>query len=182
MDRYDELFFRVAEHDDELAFKTLFDQFFSPLCVFACRYVYDRDECEDIVQEVFLKFWINRRKIVVRNSLRNLLVTAVKHSCIDFLRLQDEEQSAKEYLMEHPDDDDGSNIFALDELEQIMDKALSTLPANARRSFEMNRFECKTYSEIAALQNLSVRTVESHIAKALKLLRTELRDFLPPQI
>ena len=89
----DSLFWRIAIKDDEIAFRTLFFQFFSPLCVFAHRYIDRWETCEDIVQETFFKIWKNRKNIEINTSIRNFLITSVKNTCIDFLRKQETEQN-----------------------------------------------------------------------------------------
>ena len=85
----DKLFWNIAVNDDENAFKTLFFQFFSPLCIFAHRYIERWETCEDVVQESFLKIWENRKSIRIETSARNFLVTSVRNNCIDYLRKQE---------------------------------------------------------------------------------------------
>ncbi|MDR3309514.1 MAG: RNA polymerase sigma-70 factor [Tannerella sp.] len=176
----DELFRRMAWKDDEEAFRIIFYRFFSPLCVFSMRYIRQKETCEDIVQETFLKIWKNRQSLEIRTSSRNLLITAVKNSCIDYLRKQESEYRRQEQY--NPDDDltdSPEDIYSAAELEQILHAALAKLPDNIRTVFEMNRFEGKTYAKIAEEQNISVKTVESYMTKSLKLLRIELKDFMP---
>jgi RNA polymerase sigma-70 factor (ECF subfamily) len=174
----DALFWKIALHDDEEAFRTLFFHFFTPLCVFAMRYVSNRETCEDIVQDIFLKIWKNRKTIEINGSGRNFIVTSVKNACIDYLRKQENEQIWKEKLTENKEYS-SDDLYSVVELEQMLDSALAKLPENIRTVFEMNRFEGKTYAKIAAEQNLSVKTIEAYMSKALKLLRTELKDYLP---
>ncbi|MDR1676610.1 MAG: RNA polymerase sigma-70 factor [Tannerella sp.] len=179
MNYYDEQFRKVAMKDDESAFRTLFYQFFTPLCGYAMRYVPNREDREDIVQETFLKLWKNRKSLEVNRSFRNFLVTSVKNACIDFRRRQDTEANGKEGLAHHPIDESPEELYAVTELEQMLDTALARLPEAVRNAFVMNRFEGKAYSEIAEAQQISVKTVEAYMSKALKLLRAELSDFLP---
>lgn len=178
-DAIDQLFWRIALKDDEEAFRSLFLEFFSSLCVFAHRHIDDWDTCEDIVQDTFFKIWKNRKSIEINSSCRNFLITSVRNSCIDYLRKQDlirewQEKEIQEKA-KYPLDD----LYSRIELEQMLLKALAKLPENIRNVFELNRFEGKSYKEIAELQGVSVKTVESHISKALRILRTELRDYLP---
>jgi len=176
----DSLFWKIALKDDEEAFRLLFYNFFPPLCVFAARYIPDKETCEDIVQEVFLKIWKNRKRLEINTSARNFLVTAVKNSCIDHQRKRDTEENYRTYqsLLNHQmmTSDD---IYTIRELEEMIHESLNKLPDNIRLVFEMNRFEGKTYSEIASQLNISVKTVEAYMSKALKILRVELKDYLP---
>jgi len=175
----DQLFWRIALKDDEDAFRSLFFEFFSSLCVFAHRYVDDWNTCEDLVQDTFFKIWKNRKSIEINTSSRNFLITSVRNSCIDHLRKQDsarvwQEKEAKDKTGYTSDD-----LYSHIELEQMLTSALSKLPENIREVFELNRFDGKTYKEIAEEKNISVKTVEAHMTKALKVLRIELKDYLP---
>ena len=158
---------------------SLFYNFFPSLCVYAGRYIDNKEECEDIVQDTFFKIWRTRKSLEITSSARNLLVTTVKNSCIDYLRKKEveytymERQAKKEWLMYQDD------VYSTMELEEIISRALSQLPENLRQVFEMNRFDGLTYAQIAEKQNISVKTVESYMSKSLKMMRTELKDYLP---
>lgn len=179
----DGLFWKIAIKDDEIAFRTLFFQFFSPLCVFAHRYIDRWETCEDIVQETFFKIWKNRKNIEINTSSRNFLITSVKNSCIDFLRKQETELNWQQKEIENnPLQYTSGDIYSTIELEQMLSAALAKLPDNIRIVFEKNRFEGMTYTEIAAEHNISVKTVEAYMTKALKHLRIELKDYLPLMI
>ena len=158
----DKLFWNIAVNDDENAFKTLFFQFFSPLCIFAHRYIERWETCEDVVQESFLKIWENRKSIRIETSARNFLVTSVRNN----------------WKISKGDEPSG-DIYSIVELRTMLSEALDKLPENTRLIFEKNRFEGKKYTEIAEEQQISVKTVEAHISKALKILRVELKDYLP---
>ena len=176
----DSLFWRIAIKDDEIAFRTLFFQFFSPLCVFAHRYIDRWETCEDIVQETFFKIWTNRKNIEINTSSRNFLITSVQNTCIDFLRKQETEQNWQQKEIENNTSwYTSGDIYSTIELEQMLSAALAKLPDNIRIVFEKNRFEGMTYTEIAAEHNISVKTVEAYMTKALKHLRVELKDYLP---
>lgn len=175
----DQLFLRIALKDDEEAFRSLFFEFFSSLCVFAHRHVEDWDTCEDLVQDTFFKIWKNRKSIEINISSRNFLITSVRNSCIDYLRKQDSARIWQEREIKDKTGYTSDDLYSHIELEQMLTTALSKLPENIREVFEMNRFEGKTYKEIAEEKNISVKTVEAHMTKALKVLRIELKDYLP---
>lgn len=175
----DKLFWRIALKDDESAFRTLFFQFFSPLCVFAHRYIERRETCEDIVQETFFKIWKNRKGIEINTSTRNFLLTSVRNSCIDYLRKQETEQNWQQREIAKSSAYTNDDLYLVVELEQMLNAALAKLPDKVRVVFEQNRFDGKTYSEIALEHQISVKTVEAYMTKALKHLRIELKDYLP---
>lgn len=175
----DELFKKVTENDDRKAFRALFFQFYSPLCVFAGRYVDNDMACEDIVQEVFFRIWERRKRIFVASSFRNFIVTMVRNGCIDYLRKREQESSWMQWKLDVASEESCGDVYTMQELQVLLKGALEKLPDSVRTSFVMNRFEGKKYAEIAEVQQISVKTVEAHISKALKLLRTELKDYLP---
>lgn len=177
--KIDDLFWKITLKDDNEAFRILFFEFFSALCVFAHKYIERWDVCEDIVQDTFFKVWKNRKKIEIHVSGRNFLITSVRNSCIDYLRKQETERSWKEKEIVEKTDYSTEELYSTIELENILKIALTRLPENIRLAFEKNRFDGKTYAEIAKEQCISVKTVESYITKALRILRVELRDYLP---
>ncbi|MBC8603018.1 RNA polymerase sigma-70 factor [Parabacteroides acidifaciens] len=175
----DLLFWKIAQLDDEDAFRSLFFKFFSSLCVFAHRYIEQWETCEDIVQDTFFKIWKNRKKMIINTSGRNLLLTSVRNSCVDYLRKQEIETSWIQKKSLHKTEYSTDDLYATVELENMLNAALSNLPENIRQVFEMSRFEGLTYTEIATQQRISIKTVEAYITKALKQLRIELKDYLP---
>lgn len=108
----------------------------------------------------------------------NFLVTSVRNNCIDYLRKQELELAWKQWKISKGDEPSG-DIYSIVELRTMLSEALDKLPENTRLIFEKNRFEGKKYTEIAEEQQISVKTVEAHISKALKILRVELKDYLP---
>jgi len=177
----DLLFISILTRDDVTAYKKLFFDFFAPLCLFAKRYVEQKEVCEDIVQGVFFQLWKNRHQITITTSARNFLVTSVRNACIDWIRRRDLETVYRERLFMNgtANEEDTTTLYAVSELEERLNMALAKLPENVRHTFEMNRFDGKTYPVIAEECGISVKTVEAHISRALKLLRAELKDFLP---
>lgn len=83
------------------------------------------------------------------------------------------------FINEYATREDTFSVLAVSELKEQLDKSLAQLPVAVRQAFELNRFEDLTYNEIASQMNISVKTVEAYISKALKLLRVELKDYLP---
>lgn len=175
----DNLFRRIAFHDDEGAFKELFFDFYPSLCVFAQRYISSPETCEDIVQDTFFHLWKNRKKIEVTSSFRNLLITSVKNNCTNYLRKQSVRQRHAEKQVVPDSIDTPETIYTIGELEETLLTALEQMPENVRRAFELSRFENMTYHQIAEEMSVSPKTVEAYISKALSILRVELRDYLP---
>jgi RNA polymerase sigma-70 factor (ECF subfamily) len=175
------LFEQITRQDDVKSFEHLFDQFFAPLTCYANRYIDSLEVCEDIVQELFFKIWKKRRELVIKTSVRNFLVTSIKHSCIDHLRRKETESHyfEKQPTTADSQSDNLEELYAAHELEEMFMTALAKIPPHVREVFEMNRFQELTYREIADAKGLSIKTVESYMSKTLKILRVELKDYLP---
>lgn len=177
-DNADMLFRKVSLQDDEEAFRRLFYDFFAPLCVFAHRYIEEMEACEDIVQETFYRIWKNRKELDIQVSARNFLMTSVRNACLDLIRRQEIEKRWIEKRLKE-ETEEYEDLYTVQELESSLDQALAKLPEPVASAFRMNRFEGKTYAEIAEERQISVKTVEAYISRALKFLRVELKDFLP---
>lgn len=176
---YETLYLQIAFEDNHDAFKKLFFEFYPSLCVFAGRYVSSTETCEDVVQEVFFNIWKNRKTLNIHTSFRNFLVTSVRNSCTDYLRKQ---SSHERYLENHSlstSSPSPCDIYTINELEEMLQAALKKLPTKIQLAFNMSRTQKMTYNEIAVEMDISPKTVESYISQALKLLREELKDYLP---
>lgn len=179
---FENLFRKVAFQDDEQAFKELFLEFYPALRVFAMRYITHEETARDVVQDVFFKIWKDRKNIDINSSFRNFLITSVRNGCTDYLRKQEMENRYREKSMLsdiHASPEEPEEVYTLKELETAIGEALEKLPPNVREAFEMNRFKGMTYVAIAEKMAVSPKTIESYISRALKVLRIELRDYLP---
>ncbi len=176
---FDDLFKRVAFDDDEQAFKVLFVEFYPSLSVFAMRFVDGEEVARDIVQDVFFNVWKGRKSTFVTSSFRNFLITSVRNQCVDYLRRQKLEHQFMEKGRLTGIQTSPEEMYTLKELEVVLNKALAKLPDNVREAFEMNRFKGMTYNAIAEEMEVSPKTIEAYMSKALKILRVELSDYLP---
>ena len=125
------------------------------------------EACEDIVQETFYRIWKNRKDLNIQISARNFLITSVRNACLDLIRK--EEDTEEEF----------EDLYTTQELESLLNQALDKLPEQIASTFRMNRFDGKTYVEIAEEKQISVKTVEAYMTRTLKFLRIELKDYLP---
>ena len=169
----------ITLHDDGVAFRYLFEHYYPSLCLFAKRFIDDRETREDIVQEVFFRLWDKRKQITVTSSAQNYLLTSVRNLCLNYLRRQEVQQPFEESLFDQPDDEEGDRLIQLRELEEQLAQALAQLPSEYRLAFELNRMEGKSLEEVAQRMGVSTRTVERYRDKAIALLQTELKEYLP---
>ena len=176
---YETLYLKIVLEDDHEAFKKLFFEFYHSLCVFAGRYIISPDICEDIVQDVFFNIWKNRKSLNIHSSFRNFLVTSVKNSCTDHLRKESSHNKYIENQTSTSTSPSPIDVYTTNELQEMLQSALDKLPQNIQSAFDMSRNKNMTYKEIALEMDISPKTVESYISRALKTLREELKDYLP---
>ncbi len=166
---------------NEAVFEAVFRQHYAPLCQYGRSIVSDSDEAEEMVQAVFLTMWERRDSLLITVSLKAYLYRAVHNRCLNRLRqiavqAGHREQAAGEL---YADQAGPAQAMLTDELAERLRAAIARLPGQCRRIFEMSRFDELRYAEIAGQLGLSVKTVENQIGKALRLLRSELSDYLP---
>lgn len=175
----DEVLFEKIQAGDVKAFDILFMRYYPLLCAYAKQFV-DFDDGQEIVQDVMVWFWENCSIQVIESSPKNYLFRAVKNRCITLINRNELKQrvvsSMYENLQSQYEDPD---FYIVEELTRNIENALSRLPESYREAFEMNRFQSMTYNEIAEKLNVSSKTVDYRIQQALKLLRVELKDYLP---
>jgi len=163
-------------------YKKLFQLHYNGLVNFVhARYINDWDEARDIVQSTFMKVWKGKDKIDITISEKAYLYQAAKNTALDHIRkyksrinvVHAEDLERLDYTEEPTQhDSDSFHIRA-----QIVE-ALSVLKPKTRQIFELHKFEGLTYGEIAQYMDISKRTVESNIARALVLLRERLKETL----
>lgn len=166
--------------DDRDAFSYLFRKYYKDLVLFAGAYLATRQTCEDIVQDVFLRLWNNRKTILIETSLKSFLLKSVQNACLDELRHEKIIRTHETYSKTFGSSYDLNTVdyVLYSDLHNRLRNSLDELPHTYREAFEMNRFEGLTYKEIALKLDVSERTVEVRIGKALTLLRRYLKEFL----
>ena len=162
-----------------LDFDQLFNEHFDYLVNFAHQYVKDSFAAEDICQKVFIKLWEKRSNINPNKSIKSYLFTSVRNACLNYIR---DHQSKMNKTLDIDSaaflSFDFDNLPELDELKDKIASALESLPSSCKQTFLLNRMEGKKYREIADELNISQKTVEAHMSKALKHLREKLKDYI----
>ena len=161
---------------DPVQFEMAYKQYFSSLVGFAYQYVEDSDTSEDIVQEMFSKLWNKVDGIDIRTNLKSYLFGAVRNACLNFLRHQ---KVVESHELDHGDNEVHQLAFLeMDELQGKVNEALAQLPEKRRQIFELSRFEEKKYHEIAEELDISIKTVETQMSRALKVMREVLGSYI----
>lgn len=165
---------------DGQVFERVFREHFKNLHGYACTLLDSEAVAEEIVQQVFYKLWERKEQVVVHTSIKAYLYRSVHNESLNYLKHQKVKSTHQTYVMQQGPQEgrNAAETLAGKELEQRIREALSELPEQCRTIFQLSRFEELKYREIAGQLNLSVKTVENQMGKALKLLRFKLADFL----
>jgi len=165
---------------DEKAFESLFKKHYSGLCGYAEKYVWDLDQAEEIVQDLFFNLWNKKSSLVIDTSIEAYLFRAVRNACLNYLKHLKVRRQHTDSVKSNPSfdsvrPDDPVEIL---ELQTKIDEAVDTLPPERQKIFKLSRYEGLKYKEIADRLGLSVKTVEAQMGKALKALRENLTEYL----
>jgi RNA polymerase sigma-70 factor, ECF subfamily len=179
---------RRLKQNDEIAFKVIFNKYYSRLYYFILEFVPLKDIAEDIVQDTFFTLWNKRRELTDVTNFGAYLFTVAKNNCLYKLRYQ---KYRKNLFIEHSIDTVeleanlealttiDSSTYTFEEIERIIQKTLDELPPQCKKVFMLSRFEEKKNKEIAEELSISVKVVEKHITKGLKIFKVALKDYLP---
>lgn len=161
--------------DPERAFNIIYDQYYERLCLSSYKILLDKSAAEDIVQEVILELWNKRDILEVNISLFAYLKRAVYNRSLNFIKARGKIASDEQVLILMKDKEDGIEDEMIgNEMKERLNKIIQSLPEKCRHVFSLSRYEEKTYNEIAEILDISVKTVENQISKALKILRNSM--------
>ncbi len=172
---------------DDGAYTIIFNEYFNRLCHFASTYVADESIAKNIVQDVFIKLWEKRQSLRENTSIFSFLITITKNNCLDYLKHKQIEIKFKNEEVFHQKEVD-YNYYALKRLDvelmdfneilEIVEKTLSTLPPQCQQVFRLSRFDSLSNGEIAEKLNIGQKAVEANITRAIKIFRKELKDYI----
>ncbi len=180
MEHNDNLYLSLIKKGDKTAFDTVYLNYFKRLHQYATNFVKNPDEAEEIIQNVFCRLWEKRTQLDAHGYLKSFLYRSVHNACLNYLKHQNVRSTFKVHHHQTAvNEQDLSQEISAHELEKQLHLAINELPSQCRTIFQMSRLEQLKYSEIANELNLSIKTVENQMGKALKTLRLKLIDFLP---
>jgi RNA polymerase sigma-70 factor (ECF subfamily) len=169
---------------------TAFEQFFREnqpnMVIYASNLLDDWEMARDIVQEVFVSFWENKSTLEIRSSLKSYLYSAIKHQCINVFKHKMVEENYNDKIIlefrqlqfSHYQYEEPHLRLHEKELGRKIEQVISGLPDQCRVTFELSRYRGMKSREIAHKLDISVRTVETQIYRALQTLKKSLKDYL----
>ncbi len=159
----------------------IFRTYYPALCNYAYTFLNDRDEAEEVVQASFISIWEKRNELQIQTSLKAYLYRMVRNTCLNVIKHEKvKKQHAQMQLVTgEPAHESPAQDVVANELEQRIQESMKVLPEQCRLIFQLSRFEELKYQEIADQLDISVKTVENQMGKALKIMREQLKDYLP---
>ena len=171
---------QLLRKDKEAAIEQIFRLYYPFVCTAVIRIIPNKRTAEDIAQDVFLGLWKKKENLQIKTSLKAYLRRSAVNRALNYVRdhkiiLKKEEPDEIYAVQTLPD-----QLLRLEteELQKAIDKIIDQLPERCRLVFVLNRFENFSYKEIAAQLNISSKTVENQISKALKILREKLAPLM----
>jgi len=162
-----------------LAFDTLYHKYNRRIYKFAVSILKSSEDAENILQDVFLKLWINRDNVEKDSSVRYYIFSTTYNSSITIIRGKMKESRFLESLKNMQDfEHDPVNLeIEYKELEGKLNEIIESLPERQKEVYLLHKVEGLKYSEIAERLNISVNTIENHMSRALKFIRERLGNY-----
>lgn len=176
------------QNGDESTFEVIYKMYASRLYYLVYEYIPQKDIAENIVQETLMVLWNKKKELAGNTNLGAYLFTVAKNNCLYKLRNRrfqekifiSSDTSRLEIKMNTGALETlNTSQLIMEEIEQIIERTMDQLSPQCRAVFNLSRFEEKKNKEIAEELNISVKAVEGHITKALKVFRVALKDYLP---
>ena len=167
---------------NDVALKIFFTEYFEPLCVYCKhRFNFDIDQAKETVHIAFIRLWENRNSVSPDLSLKAYMYKIVTNLSLDVLRHQKVKERHQRFVVRNTEEAAISSDYSSTDykiLKSDIDKAIEELPQQMRVIFELSRYELLKYAEIAEKLNISVKTVETQMSRALSKLRQKLVQYL----
>ncbi|OQP60688.1 hypothetical protein A3860_32325 [Niastella vici] len=166
---------------DDASFEVFFKKHFLPLCAYCqFRFGLDLDGAKEMVHTGFIKLWDAREHLDTTVSPKAYLYKIVTNNILDNIKHQKVRQQYVQFIVQSVPEESANGFDNVDvkQLQADIDAAIAELPEQMRRIFELSRFEGLKYGEIAGQLDISVKTVETQISRALVKLREKLSSYL----
>jgi RNA polymerase sigma-70 factor, ECF subfamily len=172
---------RTRNEDQPLSFSLLFSTHYENLHHYAYTILKDQEAANDIVQQAFTVLWEKQEVLTMAQAIPGYLYTTTRNLSLNYIR----HKKAGDRYMRHAVKDadnyilnDAKSWGVTSELTRQISEVMETLPEQCKSVFAKSRMDKKTYAQISAELGISVKTVEAHMGKALKIFRAKLTDYL----
>ena len=177
MEFADEILIAGIKRNDYSSYNQLFLRYYSRLCAFVYGITQSSSASEDVVQELFIRLWINRTKLEINDSVSGYLYRSSKNAALNHLRSEKSRQkSVQNFPVQELQTDD--NLIEQVEFSAALYQCIEQLPERSREVFKMSRIDGLKQQEISDQLGISVKTIKNQIWKSLQYLKAclELKD------
>ncbi len=181
MTREEELhLFSLIKDDDRQALERLFKAYYNTLCNFAVNFVHDFDLAQELVADVFYNLWKERKALNIHSNMKAYLFKCVKNKCFSHPELslkywesfEQNDRTHDPILEQTPE-----TLYLYKELDTKYQEAYELLPPQCKLIFKLHKIDGLKYYEISETLSLSVKTIETQMSKALKLIRKSIMGY-----
>ena len=172
---------KLLKKGDMIAFDAIYEQYAKRLYGFVLRYVKQKADAEEIVQDVFFKIWKARSTLDIYSSFEAFLFTVAYNSTISLLRKRIQEKKYLEHLIKRQQIDQAADLIdeiQYNELNEKIKSLLNELTPRQKEIFQLSRYEGLSHEEIGKKLNISINTVKHHLVAALSFLRAKIDNTL----
>lgn len=176
----DEMLLCLLQQESMDAFDELYSRHWQKLYTAAYKRIRSKEISEEIVQDFFTRLWIKRKELKVAYSFEAYLYTSIRYLVINHIQKELVRNRYKNVTQLTQKDYDTSteDTLAYNNLQESLQKEISRLPEKCRSVFELSRKDGKSNKEIARQLEISEKTVENHITKALRRLKLGLNEII----
>ncbi len=171
-----ELLLRMRS-DDEVALKSIFSDYYKLLVTIGYRYTRDEHQSKDIAQEVIVDLWKRRKDIRIKYSLKAFLTRAVINKSLNHLKKKDKVVGIHDFNQVGITTDNAEQSLLYEEVLENIQKAIDNLPPKCKEVFTLSRYHDLSHAQISEKLNISKKTVENHMTRALSELRVTLKKY-----
>ncbi len=165
--------FKQIKAGNKLAFNSLFEDHYQELCEFSFRIIGSKELSEEIVADVFANIWMKRKNITISTSLKAFLFKSTKNMTISYMRKKKTDILPLDEVLAfqvNPNPEPDKDLIYQESVHSV-ECLLEKIPNKSRTVFKMHRIDNLKYREIAEVLEISQKTVEKHMGKALSILR-----------
>jgi len=176
----DEVLLNRLRNNDENALTELYNRYWNPVYLYTYNVLRDKEVCKDIVQDLFMDLWKRREKLHITSTFKSYLFSSARYQI--FAQIRKKEKSLGSHLFENLDQrlhyNSPESEYLYQELVQRISTTVESLPQKCREVYTLSREEQLSHAEISQFLDISTKTVENHITKALKVLRSSVGTYL----
>lgn len=176
----DSLLERIAENNNEKAFRRLFDLFYPGMIHIAYHYIKSYTLAQDAVSEVFINIWAYRKGLTRIKNFRTYVFVITKNKAIDMARqhwIIKKDRFPDDAFMVNTTNISPEKIFIYQEISRKVKRTIQRMPSRCRLVYVLVKQQGMSYKEAAALLNISVKAIEKHMGKAMKMLKNGLAEY-----